>query len=90
VLHDVHQSLDFRWQACDHSQEASSGDEDSANMVPAERRLVDLREGKSSALIGVFDMRKVVVEVVERGVPAGGLVDSSHGVCEALPRESRV
>jgi hypothetical protein len=41
-----------------------------ANMVPSERRLVDLGQGETSALIHVVDVSEVIVEVVESSVPS--------------------
>jgi hypothetical protein len=46
-------------------KKTGTGDQDGSHMVPAERSLVDLREGEASALIWVFDMSKVIVEVME-------------------------
>jgi hypothetical protein len=43
-------------------------------MVPSERCLVDFGQSKSATLVGVLDVREVIVEVVESGVSAGGLV----------------
>ena len=36
-------------------EEASPSDQDSTNVVPTKRRLVDLGEGKSSTLIGILN-----------------------------------
>lgn len=46
-------------------EEANTGHDDSADMVPAERSLVDFCESETTALVGVGDVSIVVVEVVE-------------------------
>lgn len=46
-------------------EETCAGYQDGANVVPAEGRLVDLGEGKTTALVRVLDVREVIVEVVE-------------------------
>ena len=51
-------------------------------MIPTERRLVDLGQRQATALVRVFDVGEVIVEVVKRVVPAGSLVggdDVGHG-----------
>jgi hypothetical protein len=53
-------------------KETDTGDENGAHMVPAERRLVDLREGETTTLVGVGDVSVVVVEVVEGSVASFG------------------
>jgi hypothetical protein len=55
-------------------EEAGAGHQTGAHMVPAKRRLVDFGQGQTTTLIRVLDVREVVVEVVERVVPAGRLV----------------
>ncbi len=52
-------------------EEADAGDDDRADMVPAEGRLVDLGEGQSSPLIGIGDVGEVIVEVVKGNIAAG-------------------
>ena len=42
-------------------EETSSGDENSANVVPAKGCLIDLSKRQSSALVRIFDMSLVVV-----------------------------
>lgn len=42
----------------------------SSNMIPAKRGFIDLSESESSSLVGIGNVSIVVVEVVERGVPA--------------------
>ena len=39
-------------------------------MVPAKRRLIDFGECKTPALVGISDMGKVIVEIVESSVAA--------------------
>ena len=46
-------------------EEADAGDDDGADVVPAERSLVDFRESEAAALVGVGDVSVVIVEVVE-------------------------
>jgi hypothetical protein len=51
-------------------------------MIPAKRSLVDFRESETSALVWIANVREVIVEVVERSIPPGGLDDWSwvrHG-----------
>lgn len=62
-------------------EEASAGDQNGADVVPSKGGLVDLGEGQAAALVGVLDVSKVIVEVVEGVVPAGCL----GGHDEALP-----
>lgn len=59
-------------------EESSAGDQDGANMIPAKGSLVDFGQGQTTTLVGVLDVSKVIVEVVEGVVPAGGLV-LGHG-----------
>jgi hypothetical protein len=56
------------FNGCTHGEEPNTGDDDGANMVPAERGLVDLRQRETSSLIGIRDVGVVVVEVVEGSV----------------------
>ena len=51
-----------------YGEETNTGDNDSSNMIPAKRRLVDLSKSKTSPLIRVCNMSIVVVEVVEGSV----------------------
>jgi len=60
-------------------KEADSGNHNGADMVPAERRLVDLGECQAATLIRILDMDELVVEVGVRRVPARCLLDGSHG-----------
>jgi hypothetical protein len=62
-------------------EEAGPGDQNGADVVPSKGGLVDLGEGQAATLVGVLDVGKVIVEVVERVVPAGRL----GGHDEALP-----
>lgn len=55
-------------------EETNAGDDNGTDMVPAKRRLVNLGQCQTTALVGVSDMCEVVVEVVESGVSARGLV----------------
>jgi hypothetical protein len=41
-------------------EETCTSDQNCADMIPAERRLVDFSERKTAALVGVLDMRKVL------------------------------
>ena len=66
------------------SEETNTSDDDGANVVPAERSLVDLSESESAALVGVFDMGEVIVEVVESGVSTDGSVVGGHCYDEML------
>jgi hypothetical protein len=52
-------------------KEADTGDDDSTNMVPAKRSLVNLSESKSSPLIRVCYVGVVVMKVMKRRVPTG-------------------
>jgi hypothetical protein len=61
------------------SEETDTSDENGANMVPAERRLVDLCEGEATALVGVGDVSVVVVEVVEGSIASFGSGGHSEG-----------
>lgn len=61
-------------------EETDTSDQTGADMVPAERSLVNLSERESAALIGVGDMGVVVVEVVE-GAVASSSSGSHHGGC---------
>ena len=72
-------------------KETYTCDNDGSNMVPAERRLVDLCKCKSSSLVGVLDVREVVVEVVKRRVSSRSLCSHLGGTCseEALTLQSR-
>lgn len=72
-------------------EETDTGDNTGAHMVPSERRLVDLREGQPTTLVGVLDVSEVVVEVVEgsistagRAVSLGSDVEGGHciGGCD--------
>ena len=60
-------------------KEADSSNRNGTDMVPTERRLVDLGERKTATLIRVLDMDELVVEVGIRRVPARCLLDGSHG-----------
>lgn len=48
-----------------HSQKANACDDNCANMVPAERSLVNLSKSQPSPLVGISNMRIIVVEIVE-------------------------
>jgi hypothetical protein len=52
-------------------EEADAGDDDGAGMTPAKGSGVDLGEGTSATLVGVFDMGKGGVVVGEGGVSSG-------------------
>jgi hypothetical protein len=62
------------------SEETNTCNHDGADMVPAKGSFVDLGEGESASLVGVLNVGKVVVEVVEGGT-AG---DGEHTVYQAL------
>jgi len=47
-------------------------------MVPANWRLIDLCESETTALIGIFDIGEVIVEVVEGVVSTSGRVDWAY------------
>nr|POE48707.1 hypothetical protein CFP56_38803 [Quercus suber] len=49
-------------------EETDASDGNGTNVVPAEGRLVDLGEGETATLVGVSDVRVVIVEVVEGSV----------------------
>src|SRR6478735_2485583 len=60
------------------SKETNTSNDTGADMVPSERSLVDLGEGKTTTLIGVGDVSKVVVKVVEGIVAAACLGDGTR------------
>lgn len=60
-------------------EEADSGHENGSHMVPAEGGLVDLGEGKTTPLIGILDVGKIVVEVV-----VGSIASRCLGVGDGL------
>lgn len=64
-------------------EESNTSDHTSSHMVPAKGSFVDFGESKTTTLIGVLDVSKVIVEVVEGGVSTSSLDDgvgsrSSH------------
>jgi len=61
-------------------KETNTSHNASSYMVPAKRGLVDFRESKTSALIGIANVSEIIVEVVEGGVSSGGLSKGSD-VC---------
>lgn len=67
-------------------EETNTGDDDGTNVVPAERSLVNFGKSESATLVRVFDVSKVIVEVVEGGVSTSGSVVGGHCYSEALPR----
>lgn len=68
------------------SEETNTGDDDSANVVPAEGSLVNLGKSESATLVGVFDVSEVIVEVVEGGISTFGSVVGGHCYGEVLPK----
>ena len=54
-------------------EEANASHDDSADVIPSKGGLVDLSKGEPPPLIGVFDVNKVIVEVVVGIVAAYGL-----------------
>jgi hypothetical protein len=67
-------------------EESDTSNDTGADVVPSERGLVDLSEGEPSSLVGVGNVCKVIIEVVEGGIASGGLVGnlrSSH--CVGVP-----
>jgi hypothetical protein len=61
-----------KWKKLHTSEKTDTGDENGANMVPAEWRLVDLGESKTTTLVRVGDMGVVVVEVVKGSIASFG------------------
>lgn len=53
-------------------EEAHPGDDNGADMVPAEGDLIDLGEGETPAQVGIGDVRVVIVEVVKGRIAAVG------------------
>ena len=60
------------------SEESDTSHDTGADVVPSKRGLVDLSEGESPSLVGVGDVREVIVEVVEGGIASRGLVYGSN------------
>ena len=58
-------------------EETNAGHHHGTNMIPAKGRLVDLRQGQSSPLVGVGNVSIIVVEVVEGRIASSRL--HSHG-----------
>lgn len=56
-------------------------------MIPPKRGPVDLSERETATLVGVLDVGKVVVEVVEGVVAAGGFL--SHGYSRSFANAGR-
>lgn len=59
-------------------EEAYAGNDTGSNMIPSERRFVDLFQGKTAAFIRIGNVREIVVEVVESMVSAAGDVRHDH------------
>jgi len=51
-------------------KEPGAGDSDGADVVPSERRFIDLRQSETTSFIGVGDVGIIVVEVVEGSIPS--------------------
>ena len=60
----------FKCSACcvSYREETNTGDNDSTDMVPAKRSLVNLSKSETSPLVRVRNMGVVVVEVVEGSI----------------------
>jgi hypothetical protein len=58
------------------SKEADASNNTGADVVPSERSLIDLCESKSSSLVGVGDVGKIIIEIMESSIASGSLV---HG-----------
>ena len=71
-------------------EETNAGHHDGTDVIPAKGRLVDLGEGESSTLIGVGNVGEIIVEVVERGVTARGLVVARHVWSQGVPGKDKV
>lgn len=67
-------------------EETNTGDDTSTDVIPSERCLVDFGEGETTAFIGVLNMGKVIVEVVEGGISTGGLDYRSSFHCDSWAR----
>lgn len=61
------------------SEEADTGNNTGSDMVPAKGSLVYLCEGETTTLVGVGDVSKVIVEVVEGIVTTARLGDGGGG-----------
>jgi len=57
-------------------EESSTSHNTSSHMVPAKGSLVDLSESETTALVGIRNVSKVIVEVVESGIASWGLLDN--------------
>jgi hypothetical protein len=64
-------------------EEAGAGNQNGPDVVPSKGSFVDFGESQTTTLVGILNVGKVIVEVVERVVPAGG--SCSHLGEEALP-----
>ena len=64
-------------------EETDTGNGNGSDVIPSEWCSVDFGEGESSPLIGILDVKKVVVEVVVGIVASGSLLrgSGSHGCC---------
>lgn len=61
-------------------EETDTGNGNGPNVIPSERCSVDFGEGESSPLVGILDVKKVIVKVVVGVVASGSLLRDIHGL----------
>lgn len=62
-------------------EETDAGNSNSSDVIPSEWCSVNFGEGEASPLVGILNVKKVIVEVVVGVVASSGLLRGTHCCC---------